>query len=336
MNITVLCGGISSEREISLRSSVKISQALKSYGHNVVMIDVFFGSEELPDFSSSQDYAAVAEELRNKESLITDELIKATGLTGKNVLEICRMSDIVFIGLHGKNGEDGKIQAILDSEGIKYTGSGPKGSAIAMSKEKTKEMVADKIRMPEGTVIHKNEKPYQRLNVPCVLKPSNGGSSVGVFIVRKDEDYDEALSKCFEYDDTVIAETFIDGKELTQGVINGIALPPVEIIPDPGKWYDYSNKYNGLTVEVCPAQLDRMILHEMSRTSRLFGKILGLDVYYRVDYLLDSSGKLYALEANTLPGMTDTSLLPQEAESAGISYTELCEIILEISLNKYK
>jgi D-alanine-D-alanine ligase len=334
MNIVVLCGGVSSEREISLRTSTKVSGALKSCGHKVVMIDVFFGADEEPSFDNEQDYAATADALRMKNSLITPELIEETGIFGQNVLEICRKADIVFIGLHGENGEDGRVQTVFEKEGIKYTGSDPASSAIAMSKEETKKLVSPYIRMPKGVIAHKGAQNSREIKAPCVIKPSNGGSSVGVMIVKDDAEYDKALEECFKYDDTVLVEEYIEGRELTQGVLDGKALPPVEICPDKDTWYDYSNKYNGQTKEVCPAQIPDEVLAEMSEKSVRFGQIVGLSVYYRIDYLLDSEGKLYALEANSLPGMTDTSLVPQEAAAIGMSYPELCNKIIEISLNK--
>lgn len=334
MNIVVLCGGVSSEREVSLRTSTKVSRALSGKGHNVVMIDLFFGADEKPVFGTKQDFNETANILRTKNELITPELIKKTGLMGPFVLDICKEADIVFIGLHGENGEDGKIQAVFDKEGIKYTGSGPESSAIAMSKHETKKVVGPHIRMPKGITAVKGAE-NEKLKAPCVIKPSNGGSSVGVMLVMDDADYDSALEACFKYDDTVLVEEYIEGRELTQAVMDGQALPPVEICPDKGEWYDYLNKYNGNTREVCPAQIPSEVLEEMSEKSIRFGKILGLSVYYRIDYLLDKDGVLYALEANTLPGMTDTSLVPQEAAAVGIGYPELCEKIIEISLKKY-
>ncbi len=336
MNIVVLCGGVSSEREISLRTSTKVSNALKNNGHNVVMIDVFFGEDVMPCFSNEINFEEKANELRTKNDLINDELIKKTGLFGNYVLDICKKADIVFIGLHGENGEDGKVQAAFDELGIKYTGSDSKSSAIAMSKYKTKELVAPYIRMPKGVVLHKENPVQDLIDIPCVIKPNNGGSSVGVEIVLDKNDYDDALIRDFNFDSIVLVEEYIKGRELTQAVLDGVALPPVEICPDENDWYNYTNKYNGFTKEICPAQIPEDVLEEMSKSSIEFGNILGLSVYYRIDYLLTDDNKLYALEANSLPGMTDASLVPQEANAVGIGYDDLCEKIINISLNKYK
>ncbi len=335
MKIAVLCGGISSEREISLRSSSKVAAALQSKGHSVVMLDLFFGEESIPDFDGEKDFFKKAGDLRKKNCLITEELVKETGLCGPNVVETCALADIVFLGLHGENGEDGKIQALFDKEKIKYTGSGALSSALAMSKEKTKEIVSPHIRMPKGFIVKKGEAVPGNIQVPCVIKPSNGGSSIGVLIVTNDGDFGRALEEGLKYDDTVLVEEYIKGRELTQAVIDGKPYPPVEIISDADEWYDYENKYSGKTKEICPAGIPEEVLKEMSETSVKFGNLLGLGVYYRIDYLLDGEGRLYALEANSLPGMTDTSLVPQEAKAEGIDYPELCEMIINISLAKY-
>lgn len=335
MKIVVLCGGVSTERDVSLKTSSKVANALQERGHQVEMVDLFFGEDEIPDFSGERDFFQKAELLRQKDSLITGELIDQTGLFGPQVMEICRLADIVFLGLHGKNGEDGKVQEAFDKEGIKYTGSGPESSALAMSKAETKAIVAPHIRMPKGTVLHRGEEQDQ-IKAPCVIKPSNGGSSIGVMLVMKDKDYDAMLNEVFFFDDTVLIEEYVKGRELTQAVLDGVPLPPVEICPDEDTWYDYSNKYNGKTKEVCPAQIPDDVLKEMSEKSVKFGELLGLSVYYRIDYLLDEKGDLYALEANSLPGMTDTSLVPQEAAAIGMDYPTLCETIIEKSLMKYR
>jgi len=336
MKIVILCGGISSEREVSLRSSCKVAKALKERGHKVIMTDVFFGTGKMLSFDEEQDFNAVAEGLRQRNGEITPERIRKTGLFGPNVLEICRQADIVFIGLHGENGEDGKVQAAFEAEHIPYTGSGPEASRIAMSKDETKKRIAPLIRMPKGITLKKGDFHKEEITIkaPCVIKPSNGGSSVGVMLVMKQEQFEDALEECFRFDDTVLVEEYIEGRELTQAVLDGTALPPVEICPEEGAWYDYTNKYSGFTKEVCPADIPEEVLAEMSASSVRFGQIIGLSVYYRIDYILTPSMELYALEANSLPGMTDTSLVPQEAAAVGISYPELCEKIIDISLRK--
>lgn len=333
MKIVVLCGGISAEREISLRTSMKVADALQKKGHDVNMIDVYFGTERIPDFTQKKDFKKEADYLRSQSHLIKSSHIDAP-LFGPNVLDACRAADIVFIGLHGENGEDGKVQAAFDKENIKYTGSGAESSAIAMSKAEAKKIASPHIRMPKGVVLKKGEKQTE-IKAPCVIKPDNGGSSIGVIIVSDDSEYEEALMRDFEFCDTVLVEEYIKGRELTQAVLDNKALPPVEICPDTDAWYDYENKYSGNTKEVCPADIPDEVLREMSEVTLKFGELIGLSVYYRIDYLLDDEGRLYALEANSLPGMTDTSLIPQEAQAIGIDYPDLCEMIIEKSLEKY-
>ena len=338
MKIVVLCGGVSTEREVSLNTSSRVAEALKSRGHEVIMIDVFFGAEETPDFSAEQDYKKLAEELRRRTKEITNEKIRETGLMGPHVFDVCKEADVVFIGLHGENGEDGKVQAVFEEAGIPFTGSDSKSSALAMSKSETKKVVSPSIAMPKGITLCRNDGPFDvktlEIQPPCVIKPSNGGSSVGVLPVWNEAEYEEAILRDFQYDDTILVEEFIKGRELTQGVLDGVALPPVEICPEEGTWYDYENKYSGKTTELCPAPITEEVLAEMSEKSIRFGELLGLSVYYRIDFLLTEDGKLYALEANSLPGMTATSLVPQEAKAIGMDYPDLCEKIIEVSLAK--
>ena len=335
MKIVVLCGGTSTERDVSITTSENVAGALRENGHQVILEDVFLGSEEKPSFEELQDIQAAADEYRGFSGLITAEMKKERSFFGPFVLDLCSEADIVFIGLHGEDGEDGRVQAAFDLLNIKYTGSGHLSSAVAMSKDCTKEILSSHLRMPKGIVLKKNEPFKEKIPAPCVVKPSNGGSSVGVYIVTDDADYEQAVLDAFKYDDVLVAEEFIEGRELTQGVLGGKALPPIEIIPPEGGTFDYNNKYNGKTQEICPADIDEAVLREMSEYSVLAGKVLGLEVYYRLDYMLDKSGRLYALEVNSLPGMTSESLVPREAKAAGMSYNELCEKITELSLEKY-
>lgn len=334
MKIVVLCGGTSTERDVSIRTSERAAAALRSRGFDVVLVDAFFGVPEKPAFDNSQDISAAADSYRALTPFLTQEMAEGRDFFGPNVIDMCREADMVFLGLHGGCGEDGRVQAAFDLLNIRYTGSGYLGSAIGMSKDATKAILSQLIPMPKGIVLKKDNPFRERIPAPCVIKPSNGGSSIGVQIIMDASDYDDALLEAFKYDDVVLVEQFVDGRELTQGVFDGKALPPVEICPAEG-FYDYKNKYSGKTLEICPAQIPEETLQEMSEYSILAGKMLGLSVYYRIDYLLDRNGNLFALEANTLPGLTDASLIPQEAAAIGISYPELCELIVRVSMKKY-
>jgi D-alanine-D-alanine ligase len=173
------------------------------------------------------------------------------------------------------------------------------------------------------------------LSLPVVLKPCAGGSSIGVFIAQTQEEYTTAIEKSFCYEDEIVVEPYIKGREFAVGIIDGKALPVIEIIPKTG-FFDYANKYqSGATTEICPAPIDDEIATRMQRATELAFRALKLDVYSRADFLLDENGNIFCLEMNTLPGMTATSLLPQEAKAAGIEYGELCELIIKKSLERY-
>jgi D-alanine-D-alanine ligase len=237
--------------------------------------------------------------------------------------------------LHGENGEDGKIQAAFDLMGIKYTGTDYTSSALAMDKAIAKEIFAFyKIPTPNGIHIRKGE-PYQWDAYPCVVKVCNGGSSVGVSIANSCSEMENALANAFAYGNEVIIEQYIRGREFSVGVIDGKALPIIEIAPLIG-FYDYKNKYQaGSAVETCPADLSDDITSQMQKIAENVFTALRLKTYSRIDFMLSEKDEIYCLEANTLPGMTPTSLLPQEAKAIGMDFETLCEKIIEISMKKY-
>ena len=257
------------------------------------------------------------------------------------VTDICRKADITFLALHGGVGENGQIQATLDMLGIKYTGPNYLGCAIAMNKGVTKSVLKqNRVSVPEGEIFTPADKENGTIdkwnNFPCVVKPCNGGSSVGVSIVEDKKDFDKAMDEAFAWEDEVVVEEYIKGREFSIGLIEGKALPIIEIIPESG-FYDYVNKYQaGKTKDVCPAELSEEVTKKMQSEAEKAFKALNLDSYARIDFLLDKDNNTYCLEANSLPGMTPTSLLPQEALVLGTNYEDLCEQIIEVSLKKYK
>ena len=221
--------------------------------------------------------------------------------------------------------------------GIKYTGSGYLGSAIAMNKEITKIMLRNSgIPVPEGIVLEKGGE-VKNVGFPCVVKPCSGGSSVGTSMVANEEEYAAALELAFKFEDHVLVERFIKGRELTVGVMGGKAMPVIEIIPKAG-WYDYKNKYQaGLTEEICPAPISEKDTDRVQRLAERVSAALMVDVYCRADFLMDNaSGEIYCLEANTLPGMTPTSLIPQMGREEGLDFGEVCEKIIKLSMEKYE
>ena len=342
MKIAVVCGGLSNERDVSITSGSCVARALREKGHKVVLLDLYYGySGEYND--PAELFEREQEDLRYSVSEETPDIEKiiAEGdgsRIGKNVIEICRAADISFLALHGEDGENGKVQATFDMFGIKYTGSGYLGSAIAMNKELSKIMFRHNgIPTPAGIVLEKGAESYDDVGFPCVVKPCSGGSSVGTSIVHSRDEYDAALEFAFRYESRVLVEKYVKGRELTVGVMDGRAMPVIEIIPKSG-WYDYKNKYQaGLTEELCPAPLSAEDTDRVQRLAERVADALMIDVYFRADFLLDESdGQLYCLEANTLPGMTPTSLVPQMGAAQGMDFGEVCEKIIAVSMEKYK
>lgn len=342
MKIAVVCGGLSNERDVSITSGSCVARALREKGHKVVLLDLYYGySGEYTD--PAELFEREQEDLRYSVSEDTPDIEKiiAEGdgsRIGKNVIEICKAADISFLALHGEDGENGKVQATFDMFGIKYTGSGYLGSALAMSKELSKIMFRHNgIPTPAGIVLEKGADSYEDVGFPCVVKPCSGGSSVGTSIVNSRDEYDAALEFAFKYEARVLVEKYVKGRELTVGVMDGRAMPVIEIIPKSG-WYDYKNKYQaGLTEELCPAPLSEEDTDRVQHLAERVAAALMIDVYCRADFLLDENdGQLYCLEANTLPGMTPTSLVPQMGAAQGMDFGEVCEKIIAVSMEKYK
>lgn len=341
MNIVVLCGGNSTERDVSINSGYNVCEALRSKGHNAILLDVFFGTENIHIFNDSKTAYDVIKErdsIRNMSAKVKEEESLRKSFFGQNVIEICSEADIVFMALHGKNGEDGKCQAAFDLYGIKYTGSGSLASAIGMDKAVTKQIFMSKqVPTAKSIWIKKGEETsleHYNMKIPVVVKACNGGSSVGVVLVKDDSEYQAALDECFKYDNQVLVEDYIDGREFSVGVIGGKALPIVEIIPNEG-WYDYENKYkDGATTHVCPAELNAELTQKMQKVAEDAYEAIGCEPYSRIDIMMDKDEKMYCLEVNTLPGMTSTSLIPDEARAVGVDYPTLCENIVKLSLEK--
>lgn len=344
MRIVVLAGGLSTERDVSISSGFLVADALRKKGHEVVLLDVFTGYENnICDIDAlfKQNYSFVSEfgvkeTISDISEVKENRLDKSDRFIGANVVEICSEADITFLALHGGEGENGQIQAAFDLLGIKYTGSGYFGSALAMNKGLTKSvLIQNKISTPAGEVFKNIEETNSWNIFPCVVKPSTGGSSVGIAKANNKGEFEEAVKDAFKYESEIVVEQFVQGREFSVGVIGGKALPPIEIIPKSG-FYDYASKYQaGKTEEICPADIDEETDNKLRSAAVSAFKALYLDSYARIDFLLDENGQTYCLEANTLPGMTPTSLLPQEAAVDGMDYAELCEKIIEISLAKY-
>ncbi|MDD6038555.1 MAG: D-alanine--D-alanine ligase [bacterium] len=345
MDIVVLAGGLSSERDVSFVTGSNVAKALRENGHRVILMDVFMGrgteGEDITDwFARSEEVStqvgAISETAPDLAAVKASREDKSDCFFGPNVIEICRKADIVFMALHGENGENGKVQAAFDLFGIRYTGSDYLGSALAMDKSLAKKVLtAGGVNMPRGFAIKKGIPSKQLPDFPCVVKPCCGGSSIGVSIANNQKEYDKALEEAFRWENNIVVEQYIRGREFSVGVLQGKALPVIEIAPVEG-FYDYKNKYKaGSAVETCPAELSQAQTAQMQAQAELAASVLGLDTYARMDFLMDEDGRMYCLEANTLPGMTPTSLIPQEAAAVGLNYNELCEQLIRISMEKY-
>ena len=342
MNIAVLTGGLSTERDVAITSGAKISNALREKGHNVVLIDVFMGYEKectpeklFSDNADLIDNSGVSENIPDINAVKAEREDKSDCFLGKNVIEICRYADITFFALHGGEGENGKLQATFDILGIKYTGADFLAAALAMDKGITKALFEQhKILTPKGEIFNKDDSTQDWNYFPCVIKPCSGGSSVGISKAENREQFEKALADAFKYEDSIVVEQFISGREFSVGILGDEVLPPIEIIPTTG-FYDYKSKYQaGLTIEKCPAKITEREDKILRESALKAFNVLHLNAYARIDFILDENGDAYCLEANSLPGMTPVSLLPQEAEAVGIDYKELCEKIVELSLNK--
>jgi len=346
MKLVVLAGGLSPERNVSLSSGTKIAQALRGLGHQVALVDMFFGLEDYPGLEGEGLYTADFPGRWEKVERSAPDLaaVKAArrwdgkGDFGPGVLELCQGADMVFLALHGQCGEDGRVQAAFDLLEIPYTGAGYLSNAMAMDKDLTKRLVKDMVPTPDWRYVEYTGEMVTTLAdetpVPCAVKPVGSGSSIGVSIVKDRESLRKALEDGLKYGGKYVLETFVEGREFSVGILDGKALPPIEIVPKAG-FYDYENKYQaGATEEICPARLSAEDTQRVQAEAEVAFAALGLSVYARADFILDGEGTFWFLEINTLPGMTPTSLVPQEAAAVGMDYPALCQHIIDSSLRQ--
>lgn len=328
MRITVLTGGTSTERDVAIASAVQAVAALRGLGHEVSVVDTARGTIA-PGDEERLLSGKVGVTPPTSESLVTLE--RGVLLSSLGSLPVIREADVLFLALHGGRGEDGTIQAVLDVVGVPYTGSGQLASAVAMDKDISKRLfqlagvpTAPWLMAPPPVDAREIE---DRLGWPVVVKPSKQGSTVGLSIVRTPGDLPGALSLAGRHDDEIMIEQFIPGRELTVGILDGQALAVGEIIPR-HEIFDYECKYTpGMSEEIFPAPVAPAVSAECRRLALLVHHALKLGGYSRVDFRLTPEGELHCLEANTLPGLTATSLLPQSAAAVGIAFPDLCERI---------
>ncbi|HKH82717.1 MAG TPA: D-alanine--D-alanine ligase [Gemmatimonadales bacterium] len=326
MRVTVLTGGTSSERDVALASAVQVVGALRSRNHDVAVVDTARGYIPEPDEGAllPGTVGTVPPSIAQLRSLERGLL-----MSGLANMAVVRDADVLFLALHGGRGEDGTIQTLLEMVGVPYTGSGRLGSAMAMDKDISKRLFrAAGVQTADWVMAPASRAQVDRdFGWPVVVKPSKQGSTVGLTVVKSAPDYDAAVALARQFDDEVMIERFVPGRELTVGVLEGRTLPVGEIIPR-HEIFDYECKYTpGMSREIFPADLPEPLTGECGRLSLLAHEALKLGGYSRVDFRLTPAGELFCLEVNTLPGMTATSLLPQAAKAMNIEFPELCERI---------
>jgi len=347
LNIILITGGPSAERDVALSSSRSILKSLRELGHNVTVIDPVYGDEQPSEEKIFED--VVSREYPSQEKLL--ELRKNAD---RNIIKCFNSGlfdncDLVFLGLHGKFGEDGQMQTLLDLRHMKYTGSPYFGAALAFNKDVAKVIFgANGIPTPRWIFSNSVEEALsedflkrvsKQIGFPIVVKPDDDGSSVGLTVVRDEndkEEYAKAVKLAFNYSAKVLLEKFIEGKELTVPILGDEAYPIVEIRPKDGI-YDYEHKYTkGMTEYFAPAELSEAETKKVQELALTAHRSLGCKVYSRVDFMQSSFDKeFYCLEVNTLPGMTETSLVPKSTKAIGMDFTSLIDKLIQLSLEKY-
>ena len=326
--VAVLMGGTSAEREVSLSTGRQILNALDADKYTVYALDTASGRKFLP----ARHHPARSD--------------CSTPRTAGQRSRPCRSSrrpsaedrpDVVFIALHGRGGEDGTVQGMLEVLGLPYTGSGVLASALAMDKAMSKRvLMASGVLMPRDRTLRRGETmPQGALPLPLIVKPNAQGSTIGMTVVRQADELDGAVRTAFEYDDTVLVEQFITGTEITVPILGNATLeilPIVEIVPA-GGFYDYAAKYTaGATDEIVPARIPDAVAAEARRIAELCHRTLGCRGMSRADMIVTAEGEVYTLEVNTIPGMTPTSLLPRSAQAAGYSFAQLLDRLIDLAL----
>jgi len=331
MRVAVLTGGTSSERDVALASGLQVARALRERRHSVSVVDLAAGFVA-PEHEGALLPRGVGREPPPLERL--RELERGLLGSGLGEIPVIRNADVIFLALHGGRGEDGTVQAILDVIGVPYTGSGHLSSALAMDKDLAKRVVRDHgIAVPAWVMAPATAAQVREaVGFPCVVKPSKQGSSVGMSLVRRGRDLAKAVSAAARYDDEVMIEAYVPGREFTVGILGDDALPVVEIRPK-HELFDYECKYTpGMADEIAPAPIDAALAARLQDAARRAHRALKLGGYSRIDFPADENGTAFFLEANTLPGMTANSLIPKAARAARMGFPVLCETICRLAL----
>jgi D-alanine-D-alanine ligase len=332
MRITVLTGGATAERAVAFASGSQIVNGLRSRGHEVRVVDTAGGPL---DERAERELLGGAVGTAPPEVDALAERERRMLSEGLAALPAIRDADVLFLAVHGGALEGGTLQAVLDVIGIPYTGSGPLASALAMDKDLSKRLFRSTgVPVPAWFMAPvAPDDVATALGWPVIVKPSKQGSSVGLSLVKKAQDLDDAVRLAMRYDDEVMAEQFIAGRELTVGVLGDVPLPVGEIVSK-HELFDYETKYTpGMSDETFPARIDTLLARQLQEYALMAHRALKLNGYSRIDFRVSPEGDIFCLEANSLPGMTRTSLYPQAAQAAGIPFPELCERIARLARN---
>jgi D-alanine-D-alanine ligase len=332
MRVTVLTGGATAERAVAFASASQIVAALRSRKHDVKVVDTAGGQldergeREVLGGGVGLTPPAVDALAAREQQMLSEGLAE---------LPSVREADVLFLAVHGGALEGGTLQAVLDVIGVPYTGSGPLASALAMDKDLAKRLFrAAGVPVPAWFMAPvAPDDVTTALGWPVIVKPSKQGSSVGLTLVKKAQDLDNAVKLAGHYDDEVMAEQYIPGRELTVGVLGDVPLPVGEIVSK-HELFDYETKYTpGMSDETFPAKIDTLLARQLQEYALMAHRALKLSGYSRVDFRVTPEGDIFCLEANSLPGMTRTSLFPQAAQAAGIPFADLCERIARLARN---
>lgn len=335
LNIIIICGGPSNERDVSLKTGEQVFKALpKKY--NSHLVEIKKNGRWLLRGSSNKQLASGL----NERGLLVSNPKRQSNI------------DVAFIAMHGKFGEDGKIQALLETAGISYTGSGVLASALGMNKRKTLEIVAKYgIKTPKLITLNSRailkkqlagikKEIAQKIGYPCVVKPNESGSSIGISIVRSSGEVPAALRRAFNEDSSILIEEYIKGLELTCAVMGNsgqtslLALPPIEILPA-NEFFDYDSKYSSVkTQEICPARISKRQTNQLQGLAKKVHEIIGCDGLSRSDFILTARNAFYFLEINTIPGLTEGSLSPKAAKAYGLTFSEFLDKQIQLALLK--
>lgn len=348
LNLVVLAGGLSNERNLSLKSGYVLSRLLADKGHNVILLDAYMGYEDyeesIPDaFEDTAKYSLEPQKISNDIpdlwAVRKRRKDQSGAYFGPNVLQICRQADLVFIALHGANGENGKVQATFDLLGIDYTGCDYFSSAISSNKSVSKQLLEEAgIPVPKGFCVRKNETIYEpedfSIRYPVIVKPNNGGIGLGISVANDKASYLKALKEAFRWESEIIVEEYVMGREFAVGSVDGKALPVIEVLPLETKDKEEGMSLRGERVQKCPADIPEELSEELREIAERVSKILGVMAYSKVDFIVRSDGSYVCLECDSLPQLYQDAHLVLEAKAAGISFGDLCDKILEMSLRK--